>query len=203
MKSRFSMATTPSMNGAGISRMINHRPAHKPLLNETTADYLTFAHAPTYLLRSAMTTRFPFLRPKYFLFGLIAVMMLIVIRKDLALIHPTPEMTHHYSTFKWWLIPHGIAGALALFLGPLQFSKRLRQRFLPWHRIVGRVYVYGVAIAAPLGAYLEYVKNVNGIGSTRLVVASSGFAALWLITTGTGFQMARLRKIDEHRKWMT
>src|SRR3954469_18339240 len=130
-------------------------------------------------------------------------MMLIVIRKDLALIHPTPEMTQHYSTFKWWLIPHGIAGALALFLGPLQFSKRLRQRFLPWHRIVGRVYVYGVAIAAPLGAYLEYVKNVNGMGSTRLVVASSGFAALWLITTGTGFQMARLRKIDEHRKWMT
>jgi hypothetical protein len=126
-----------------------------------------------------MTTRLSNLRPKYLLFGLIALMMLVVIHKDLALIHPTPELNEHYRTIKWWLIPHGITGALALFLGPLQFSKRLRQRYLlAWHRIAGRVYVYGVPIAAPLGAYIEYLKEINGIGSMRLAIASTGFAII-------------------------
>ena len=77
-------------------------------------------------------------RPKYLLFGIIALMMLVVIYKDLPLLHPTSAIAGHYRPFKWWLLPHGIAGALALFWGPLQFSKRLRQRFLGWHRIAGR-----------------------------------------------------------------
>jgi uncharacterized membrane protein len=142
-------------------------------------------------------------RAKFLLFGTIALMMLVVIYKDLPLLHPTSAIADHYRPFKWWLLPHGIAGGLALFLGPLQFSKRLRQRFLGWHRISGRVYVYGVAVAAPLGVYIEYVKYTHGIGSLPLVIATVGFATLWLVTTGIGFILARRRIIQDHRKWMT
>jgi hypothetical protein len=49
---------------------------------------------------------------------------------------------------KWLLLPHGIGGALALLIGPLQFSNRLRARHLRLHRILGRFYIGGVAIAA-------------------------------------------------------
>jgi hypothetical protein len=35
----------------------------------------------------------------------------------------------HIATFRWYLLPHGIAGACALLLAPMQFSDRLRRRF--------------------------------------------------------------------------
>ena len=81
------------------------------------------------------------LRPKYLLFGLVGLMVLTVLYRDRVLMNSQAPLWDHYRYFKWWLLPHGIAGALALLLGPLQFSQRLRKRFLPRHRIAGRVYV--------------------------------------------------------------
>ena len=37
------------------------------------------------------------------------------------------------------LIPHVLAGTLALLIGPINFSSRLRMRFLKFHRVLGRV----------------------------------------------------------------
>src|ERR1700733_12240103 len=39
------------------------------------------------------------------------------------------------------LIPHTLSGMIALLAGPVQFSTRLRQRYLKFHRVLGRVYV--------------------------------------------------------------
>jgi len=142
-------------------------------------------------------------RPKYLLFGTITMMFVVVGYKDFHLLHPSPADYEHYRSFKWWLIPHGITGALALFLGPLQFSRRLRQRYLNWHRRAGRACVYGVAIAAPLGVYIEYVKYANGIGSLRLVIATVGFATLFIFTTGVGFLSIKRKETQKHRRWMT
>jgi uncharacterized membrane protein len=143
------------------------------------------------------------LRPKYLLFATIAMMMLVVLYKDLPLLHPSSATVERYRSFRWWLLPHAIAGTFALLLGPLQFSSRFRARHLGWHKVAGRFYVYGVAVAAPSGVYVEYLKFVNGIGSLRLVIATAGFAALFLLTTGMGFIRVRERKIEEHRRWMT
>src|SRR4051812_34871375 len=142
-------------------------------------------------------------RPKYLLFGVIVMMFLVVFYKDFHLLHPSPADAAHYRSFKWWLIPHGITGALALFLGPLQFLKRLRQRFLTWHRLAGRTYMIGVAVAAPLGIFIEYLKYANGVGSLRLVIATLGFGTLFLVTTGIGFLKVKQRQIQQHRRWMT
>ena len=45
------------------------------------------------------------------------------------LIHANDPAWQHYQPFKWWLLPHGIAGACALLLGPMQFSDRLRKKY--------------------------------------------------------------------------
>src|SRR4051794_17377890 len=134
---------------------------------------------------------------------MITMMFAVVIYKDSHLLHPSQADYEHYRSFRWWLIPHGITGALALLLGPLQFSKRLRQRYMNWHRRAGRAYVYGVAIAAPLGVYIEYLKYVTGVGSLRLVIATVGFGTLFMFTTGVGFLWAKQGKIQKHRQWMT
>ena len=138
-------------------------------------------------------------------------MMLVVLQRDLSVIfgRSDPVLAAHFRDLlharpiPWWLTPHAVAGVLALTLAPSQFSTRIRQRHLTLHRNIGRAYVYSVLVAAPLGVYVEYLKWVSGIGSLRLVIATVGFATLWLLTTGTGFYMARMRSIVAHKIWMT
>jgi hypothetical protein len=85
------------------------------------------------------------LRPKYLLFGVIGLMLgYVLVHNESFLIHPKDPIWNHYRTIKWWLLPHGIMGACALLLGPMQFSDRLRQRFAKFHRVIGRFYVAGI-----------------------------------------------------------
>src|SRR5262252_10649442 len=87
------------------------------------------------------------LRPKYFVSAAIGLMFAYVIPHDESfLVNPKDPIWQHYEPFKWWLLPHGLAGACALLLGPLQFSNRLRLRFRELHRVLGRIYVAGVFV---------------------------------------------------------
>jgi len=108
----------------------------------------------------------------------------------------------HIQTFKWWLLPHGLAGGCALLLAPLQFSDRLRQRYKQLHRICGRIYVTGVFILAPLGVYIQYLEE--RIGGTRSgTIQTMVFAALLMSTTAFALFFILNRKIQQHRQWMT
>jgi uncharacterized membrane protein len=130
-------------------------------------------------------------------------MMLVVINRDRVLMDPQHPIWEHYRSFKWWLLPHGAAGVLVLFLAPLQFSETLRRKFLGWHRRIGRTYVYAVAVLAPLGIVIEAIKYTHGIAPLRLLVASTGFGGILGITTAIGFWRAKHRNIPAHRIWMT
>ena len=99
---------------------------------------------------------------------------------------------------KWWLLPHGVAGALALFLAPFQFSTRLRRRSPRLHRILGRLYVAGVAVAAPVAVPIAIIQ-----GPPTLVMAAAIQSAGWLLTTAVALYCVRNGQIQQHREWMT
>lgn len=108
----------------------------------------------------ATLQRVSWLRPKYFLFAVIALLVAYVLRhNEYFLVDPKAPVWEHYRPFKWWLLPHALAGSCALLLGPLQFSDRLRKRFTRLHRVVGRFYVAGAFLAAPLGTYIQYFEE--------------------------------------------
>ncbi len=70
------------------------------------------------------------------------LMLAYVLRHDeYFLIDKTDREWQHIQTFRWWLLPHGLAGACALLLGPMQFSERLRKRFTRLHHWRG-IYLY-------------------------------------------------------------
>jgi len=99
-------------------------------------------------------------RLKYLLFGFIGLMIgYVLVHNESFLVHRGDPVWQHYHPFRWWLLPHGIAGACAILLGPLQFSDRLRQRFTKLHRVVGRIYITGALVIAPLGAYIQYFNE--------------------------------------------
>ncbi len=117
--------------------------------------------------------RFAWPRAKYLVFGFIGLMVAYVLgHNERFLIDAKNAEWPHIQSFKWWLLPHGIMGACALLLGPMQFSDRLRQRFTKFHRVVGRFYVAGVFVAAPLGFYIQHFEERLG-GARSFSVAAA------------------------------
>src|SRR5262245_13766541 len=142
-------------------------------------------------------------RPKYLLFAFVSLMFAYVLRhNEYFLVEPNAPVWQHYQPFKWWLLPHGLAGACALLLGPMQFSDRLRQRFTRLHRVLGRIYVAGALIAAPLGAYIQYFEERID-GTRSITLATVVLAFLWMTTTGIAFAFILKGKVQQHRQWMT
>jgi len=100
---------------------------------------------------------------KYVVFSMIAVASTYVLyHNERFLADQTNPIWQHYEPFKWWLLPHGIFGAIVLLFAPFQFSDRLRQRFTKAHRVMGRMYVLGAFGLAPLGAYIQYFQERFG-----------------------------------------
>ena len=142
-------------------------------------------------------------RLKYLLFGFIGLMIgYVLVHNESFLVHRGDPVWQHYHPFRWWLLPHGIAGACAILLGPLQFSDRLRQRFTKLHRVVGRIYITGALVLAPLGAYIQYFNERNG-GPRSFTIAAGVDAALLMVTTLIAFAFILNGKVQQHRQWMT
>lgn len=140
---------------------------------------------------------------KYVVFTAITLASLYVLyHNERFLIDSEHPVWKHYESFKWWLLPHGIFGAIMLLFAPLQFSNRLRQRFTKAHRVMGRLYVVGALVAAPLGAYIQYYQERMGAPRSFTILGCVD-AGMLMGTTLLAFYFAFRRKIALHRQWAT
>lgn len=143
------------------------------------------------------------IRAKYVVFSLIGLATLYVMNhNERFLVDSHHPAWQHYESFKWWLLPHGIFGAIVLLFAPFQFSERLRQRFTKAHRIMGRFYVVGALGLAPLGAYIQYYQERMG-ASRSFTVLGIVDATMLIGATLLAFLFAYRRKIALHRQWAT
>lgn len=129
-------------------------------------------------------------------FGLLTLFVLH--RYEAPFLDSRSPVWQHFAPVKWWLLPHGLAGALALFLAPPQFSARLRRRSPRLHRVLGRLYVAGVAVAAPAAVPIAVIQ-----GPPALVMAAVIQSAGWLLATAVALYCVRGGNIQQHREWMT
>jgi uncharacterized membrane protein len=142
-------------------------------------------------------------RAKNVAFAVVAIMTGYVLYHDERfLVEPANPIWQHYESFKWWLLPHGLAGASAILLAPMQFSDRLRRRFTRLHRVVGRVYVVGVFVLAPLGVVIESIDQRLGDPPSFLALSVVN-AVILIVPTAIAFFFAMKRRISQHRQWMT
>ena len=94
---------------------------------------------------------------------------------------------------------HVFAAAVALLLGPFQFSTRLRSARIQLPRWMGRVYLgVGVLIGSLSGLYISQFA----FGGPAAKLGFATLAVCWLYTGLRAFLAIRRRAIDEHRKWM-
>ena len=128
-------------------------------------------------------------------FGLMTLFVLL--NRERTLLDPNSFLRQRYAPISLLMYLHGIPGAIALFLGFCQFSSRIRQRHLQLHRVMGRIYVASVAIAAPIAIIVSIRLPVP-----TLTMASAVQAFGWVAATATALYCVRTGRIQQHREWM-
>ena len=110
-----------------------------------------------------------------------------------------PEIKASFAGNAFGLHVHVFAAILALAIGPLQFSSRLRARHPVWHRWMGRIYLaVGVGVGGVSGLYMAFFAFGG-------VPARLGFAMLalaWLYTGWRAYAAIRAGEVEHHRAWM-
>src|SRR3974390_3407040 len=157
---------------------------------------------PTIPWGKLMTISAPVYRPKsqakltfFVVFALVTVF--VTYMKNQGFFDPASPTAQHYAPGLRFLLVHGLFGILAMSIGALQFSNRLRARYLRTHRILGYVYVTCVFVAAPFA-----IPLVMKIDSPSLVAASSVQAFGWIVSTAIALYCVRVGNIIQHRRWM-
>ena len=93
---------------------------------------------------------------------------------------------------------HIILGGIALLIGWLQFSTKLRLRNLSTHRAIGKIYIVTVLISSLASIGL-------GFFATGGIITSTGFICLgiiWFTTTLLAYLKIRNMEIEQHRRLM-
>jgi uncharacterized membrane protein len=114
-----------------------------------------------------------------------------------AFVHPDMFFVNDAATTE--IYTHVFASAVALALGPFQFSLRLRRARPGLHRWLGRLYL-GVGVLP--GGLSGLVMAFHAYGG---IAARAGFAVLallWLYTALCAFAAIRGRDVAAHRRWM-
>ena len=94
---------------------------------------------------------------------------------------------------------HVISGMLIILIGPFQFLKNFRNKNLGLHRLLGKIYAYGILmVAAPTGLIMAFYAE-GGLPSTIAFVI---MGLLWFITTLMAVMRIIKKDIIGHQKWM-
>jgi hypothetical protein len=97
-----------------------------------------------------------------------------------------------------WLAIHAVSAAIALFIGPWQFMRRLRAHRPRLHRWTGRLYAAACMIGGITGSALA-------LGASTGPVSTAGFgllAIVWTYSTAMAWRFAMRREFILHRRWM-
>ena len=115
----------------------------------------------------------------WFIAALAGLSVLAFTEYPIFLRHPLSPIGARLLRSWFILFPYALAGILATAIGPFQFSTRMRQRHLRLHRLLGKVYVLSICVAAPLAIALAFHGPVlvNFTGDVS--------AAIWLFGTTT------------------
>ncbi|WP_293743217.1 DUF2306 domain-containing protein [uncultured Pedobacter sp.] len=93
---------------------------------------------------------------------------------------------------------HIILGGIALLIGWIQFSPKMRNKRMALHRKLGKAYVVSVLLSALGGIYV-------GFFATGGWVSSAGFICLgvvWFYTTSKAYLYIKNAEIVKHQKMM-
>ena len=98
------------------------------------------------------------------------------------------------------VIVHGASGILFFLTMPFQFAPALRNRYIKWHKMAGKIAVLAGYVLAVSGVWMHHTLSPNVFGApyvslvTMSAMMCGAFSlALWHIIN---------KNVELHRKWM-
>lgn len=114
-----------------------------------------------------------------------------------SLVHP--DIRTSFETHRTGIYVHVFASAIALSIGPLQFSSRVRLVRPHLHRWLGRLYLgIGVLVGGLAGLLMAF----HAYGGTIGRLGFGALASMWLYTGLRAYVAIRARDAVSHRRWM-
>ena len=113
-----------------------------------------------------------------------------------------PNNRLNVNPFRPLLLVHIAAGTVAILAGPLQFIRAVRNRYLRWHRILGKVYLIAVLIGGISGLYMAVFDNILAKNEIPFGTGIVGLSVAWLLTSGLAFWAIKNGNVSHHRDWM-
>jgi len=93
---------------------------------------------------------------------------------------------------------HIIFGGLALLIGWLQFSHKLRRKNIKLHRTIGKTYVFSVLISGICALFIALYAT----GGIISILGFFSLGVIWLSTTILGFKAIKKGNVELHEKFM-
>jgi len=93
---------------------------------------------------------------------------------------------------------HITLGGLALLIGWLQFSQKLRKNNIKIHRTIGKTYIISVLISGICGLFIA----LYAIGGIISVLGFFSLGIVWLSTTILGFKAIKKGNVELHVKFI-
>src|SRR6185295_16237373 len=98
---------------------------------------------------------------------------------------------------QFWVALHMTGGTLILALGPIQFWNWFRNKFIHIHRVLGKIYLAGAALA---GFSALRISLISACLPCR--VSLFLLAVFMLISSGLAWITIKQRNIKAHRQFM-
>jgi hypothetical protein len=102
-------------------------------------------------------------------------------------------------TWKVFLYTHIVSGGIAILIGWIQFSKKLIEKRLNWHRTIGKFYLTTSLICSISGVYIGFFATGGWIPALAFIA----IACLYFYTTWMGYVNIRNKRIIQHQNMMT
>jgi uncharacterized membrane protein len=109
------------------------------------------------------------------------------------------RMDRPFAEHRWLTLAHVVPGALFFVFAPLQFSSRLRARYLNLHRWSGRILLCVVTVSLLPGLFFGIVMPFGGPAEAVTIAAIGIF---FLYAMATAFIAIRRGAVRRHREWM-
>lgn len=96
-----------------------------------------------------------------------------------------------------WFVAHIIGATFSIFLGPVQFWKFIRKKYIRYHRIAGKLYILGSLVAGLSALRLSLINDCTGCRYPLFILS-----LLFILTTAMAWYAVKKRNILAHRQFM-
>lgn len=98
---------------------------------------------------------------------------------------------------EFWFVAHILGATCSLFLGPIQFWKSIRTKYIRYHRLAGKIYIIGSLIAGVAALRLSLIFGCVGCRFSLFPLS-----ILFILTTSLAWYAITQKNITAHKQFM-